>query len=177
MTLPMPLPGPKDNPNRKLDEELRPPLQGVFTFKKADIVSFFEDYAARFRRALADPPEIDVEGSANAFANYFVESSPAGVQGSKNDAELRKMIPHGLEFYREIGTTSMTIAALDILPIDALHWMARVHWDSKYQRKDGSKHEIAFDVVYFMTTLSGASKIFAYVTGDEKKALKEHGLL
>lgn len=143
----------------------------------APIEAFFAAYAARFNAALADPPHDDVEGTAAAFARFFVEASPLGVNGGPNNDAFRAMIPQGNAFYRAIGTKSMAIGGLEIQPIDDLHAMVRVHWDSRYAKPDGAEVAIPFDVVYFVQVLDGAPRIFAYVTGDEQRVLREHGLL
>jgi hypothetical protein len=143
----------------------------------APIEAFFAAYAARFNAALADPPHDDVEGTAAAFARFFVEASPLGVNGGPNNEAFRAMIPQGNAFYRAIGTKSMAIRGLEIQPIDDLHAMVRVHWDSRYARPDGAEVAIPFDVVYFVQVLDGTPRIFAYITGDEQRVLREHGLL
>lgn len=141
------------------------------------ITDFFERYAARFNQGLADPPVEDIEGTAASFAAYFVGASPAGVMGGANDAHLREMLPRGNAFYRSIGTKAMAIAGIDITPIDDLHAMARVHWDSRYVKPNGEAVRIPFDVVYLLQILDGVPRIFAYVAGDEQGALRAHGLL
>ena len=138
---------------------------------------FFADYAERFNRALAEPPVVDVEGTAAAFAGCFVEASPRGVTCGKNDDTFRATIPQGAEFYRSIGTTSMRITSLEVTPLDGYHTMAKVRWDSRYRKKDGREERIEFDVIYLVQTLGDTTKISAYITGDEQKALREKGLL
>lgn len=136
--------------------------------------AFFREYEDRFNQGLAGKP--DVEGTAAAFAESFIESSPVGVNAAKNDAEFRKVIPQGMEFYKSIGTQSMKIKELAVTLIDEFHVMAKVHWDSRYQQQ-GRDISIEFDVVYFLRYFDGVLKIFAYVTGDEQKLLEQHGLV
>ncbi|MBT1710871.1 hypothetical protein KK062_21695 [Fulvivirgaceae bacterium PWU5] len=136
--------------------------------------AFFREYEDRFNRGLAGKP--DVEGTAAAFAESFIESSPVGVNAGKNGAEFRKVIPQGMEFYKSIGTQSMKIKELAVTLIDDFHVMARVHWDSRY-RQQGRDVSIEFDVVYFLRYFDSVLKVFAYVTGDEQKLLEEHGLV
>lgn len=145
------------------------------TFKSLE--KFFSDYGARMNRALSGTPEIDVEATAGAFADCFIAASPRGVSCAKNDAELRAKIPQGYAFYRSIGTKSMNITGVEITPLDDLHAMAKVHWDSHSVRKDGQDVRIEFDVIYLVQTLGGMHRIFGYITGDEQKVLKEHGLI
>lgn len=143
----------------------------------APIEAFFDAYARRFNAALADPPVEDVDATAAAFATYFVEASPVGVLGGANDRRFHAMIPQGNAFYRSIGTKSMAVSRLAITEIDDLHAMVRVFWDSRYQKPDGSEVAIPFQVVYMLQVLDGTPRIFAYVTGDEQRVLREHGLL
>lgn len=133
---------------------------------------FFAAYEQRFNDVLNGKPT-DVEATAGAFADYFVESSPAGVMGGKNDNKFREQIPKGNEFYKSIGTQSMKIGQLEITAIDELHAIAKVHWLSSYKKDI----HIDFDVFYFVTLASGEPKIFAFVTGDEQKVLQEKGLV
>jgi hypothetical protein len=141
------------------------------------IRQFFNEYAARFNRALQDPPVEDVEASAGAFADCFIGASPAGVRCGNNDEQFRTVIPQGNAFYRSIGTRSMQITRLEITPLDDIHAMARVYWDSHYSKKTGEDVQIQFEVIYLLQILAGRPKVFGYITGDEQKLLKEHGLL
>jgi hypothetical protein len=139
--------------------------------------AFFDSYARRFNDALKEPPRVDAKGVVDAFAGYFVEASPAGVQGGRNSLLFRIKVPFGFRFYKKIGTTAMNIAKLSITTLDDLHVMARVRWDSRYTRKDGSDLRIVFENIYLLHMDHGKPKIFAYITGDEQKVLKENGLI
>jgi hypothetical protein len=145
--------------------------------RQQKIREFFSDYEARFNKALLNPPVIDVEGVADAFAPFFVEASPLGVNGGKNDEQFRAVIPQGFLFYKSIGTVSMKIASLEIVPLDGYHTMVKVHWDSRYRKPGGQEERIEFDVIYFLQVLKEKPKIFAYITGDEQKVLREKGLI
>ena len=144
---------------------------------KRKLVPFFRRYAERFQRALDDPSDVDIDGVVASFADYFVESSPAGVHGGKNGLKFKFMIGRGFAHYRKIGTVSMKVAKLEATPLDAIHAMAKVTWDSRYIRpKDGAKVRIVFANLYFIQFRKGVPKIFAYATGDEQALLKKHGL-
>lgn len=138
---------------------------------------FFAAYAARTNAALADPPEVNAEATANAFAGCFIEASPNGIHCGTNNDEFRAAIPKGYEFYRSIGTKSMEIGSLTLTPLDDFHTQAKVHWVAKYQKQDGSQDEIEFDVIYFVQLLGDEPKIFAYITGDEQQVYKDKGLI
>ncbi len=141
------------------------------------IESFFRRYAERFQRSLDDPSDVDTDGVVASFADYFVESSPAGVRGGKNGLAFKFMIGRGFAHYRKIGTVSMKVAKLEVTPLDDAHAMAKVTWDSRYRRrKDGADVRIVFANLYFLAFRKGVPKIFAYITGDEQALLKKHGL-
>jgi hypothetical protein len=141
------------------------------------IEAFFKAYAARMNHALGDHPRDDVEGSVNAFADFFVEASPKGVFGGKNDDEFRAKIPQGNAFYRSLGTQSMTIETLAITPLDKHHVYARVHWKAIYKKQDGSTIPLEFDVIYFLQVLNNTPKIFAYIAGDEQGMYEKNGIV
>lgn len=139
---------------------------------KNKIRAFFDAYEKRFNDAIDGQP-VDADETAGAFADYFVESSPVGVIGGKNDEQFKAQIPKGFEFYKNIGTISMKIGQLDITTLDAFHAMAKVHWVSAYK----GDRQIEFDVYYFLRLLNDTVKVFAYITGDEQQVLKENGLI
>jgi hypothetical protein len=141
------------------------------------INAFFEAYEDRFNVSLT-AGKVDVEGTTKAFAKCFIEASPLGVSCGKNNFIFRWMIPRGYAFYRKIGTQSMKILSKEITPIDAFHSMVKVRWSSHYKRQsDGSPITLDFDVTYFLQHLNEDIKIFAYVTGDERKMLREMELI
>jgi len=143
--------------------------------KKKIIVDFFGEYSQRFNRILKGEV-VSIEETINCFASYFVEASTGGVMGSRNDEEFHKMIPQGYDYYRSIGITQMNIRAIDVTELDTIHAMAKVSWQSVYQKNDRTG-AIDFEVIYFVQTKDAQPKIFAFITGDEQMALREHGLL
>lgn len=140
------------------------------------ISRFFDNYAARFNSALQDEAP-DIEATVNSFGPCFVEASPAGIICSKNDERFKDAIPKGYQFYKSIGTVSMKIGSKTITELDEYHAMVKIHWQSLYQKKEGNREEIGFDVYYFVQVMDQRPKIFAYVTGDEQKLLQEKGLV
>ena len=141
------------------------------------VVRFLAQYEARVNRALGEEPVVDVEGTAGAFTRCFLAASPAGIACNENDQQFRAEIPKGFEFYRSIGTRSMRIASLAITELDEHHCMAKVRWHSNYRRRDATEIQIAFDVIYFLSIPDEEPQIFAYITGDESEALRQHGLI
>lgn len=138
------------------------------------IEQFFEAYERRFAEGLAG--NAVAEDTAKAFADFFVEASPVGISGGKNDQSFRDAVPKGYDFYRSIGITKMEIRQLDITELNELHYMVEVYWESFYE-KDGNPDSVEFSVIYFLQHLNETLKVFAYITGDEQALLKERGLV
>jgi hypothetical protein len=141
------------------------------------ITEFFAAYAKRFNDALSAQGSVDVRGVIKSFAPYFVESSPVGVKGGKNGLLFRWMVPRGFAHYKKIGTRLMQIRSLKVTVLDTFHAMANVGWHSEYRKKSGGDVSIDFEVIYLLRVKDGPPKIFAYITGDEQRALREHGVI
>lgn len=142
----------------------------------AQISDFFSRYENRFMEALAG--KADIEGTAGSFASSFIGANPLGVACGANDEQFRKALLDGYEFYRNIGITSMSVLSEQTSILDDFHAMTKIRWRSEFTRKDSSSGAIEFDNIYFLQSLDGTAwRIFAYITGDEQKALKEHGLV
>jgi hypothetical protein len=139
--------------------------------------TFFGDYENRFNQALNDPTDVDVEATAGAFTECFIEANPNGVACGRNDEEFRAQIPKGYAFYKSIGTRSMKIVSLVATQFDDFHSHVRVHWQALYDKKDGSEESIDFDVIYLIQMRGKEPRIFGYITGDEKNVLREKGLI
>ncbi|RPD39728.1 hypothetical protein [Chitinophaga barathri] len=142
---------------------------------KKKIRSFFAEYERRFNDSLAGNP-LDVDAMVADFAEYVVGSGPTGVMGGKNDESYREMIAKNEDHYRSIGAKYMKVKDVEVTELDDLHAAAKVYWDSGYE-KDGKKITIDFSVIYILTFLHNEIKIFAFISGDEEKVLKEHGLM
>jgi hypothetical protein len=70
----------------------------------------------------------------------------------------------------------MNIAAKEINLIDDFHAMVKVYWRYHYQ-KDNIPGTIDFHSIYFLRAFDNDIRIFAFITGDEQKALMEKGLI
>ena len=136
------------------------------------IRTFFAAYAKRMNDALTDPKALDVAAMRSAFADYFVGADPNGVRGGRNGLMFRLMIPRGVARYRKMGTLAIDIAGLEISRLDDFHAMARVDWVARYR----TGQAIAFTNIYLLQVRDGEAKIFAWITPDEEKALREAGL-
>lgn len=84
--------------------------------KEERIRSFFRAYEQRFNDTLKEPPVVDIQGLVDCFAKFFVAADPNGVRGGRNGLAFRRATPHGFEFYRKIGTRSMGVTGLEIIP-------------------------------------------------------------
>jgi hypothetical protein len=142
---------------------------------KQKVDSFFKAYEQRFAEGLKGVA--DVDGTVASFANCFVQASPTGVSCGKNDSQFREIIPDGYAFYKQIGTQSMKIIYKEVTILDDFHLLCKVHWRSVYMSADKKEEVIDFDVLYFLQHLNSELRIFAYITGDERKILEERGLL
>ncbi len=141
------------------------------------IQQFFEAYEACVNNALGDSPVIDTEAIANSFTDCFLGANPDGVACWKNDQQFREVIPKGYEFYRSIGTKAMRINSLVTTQLDEFHVIAKVNWKSFYTKPDQTELTISFDVIYILQTIGNQPRIFCFITGDEQKAYKDHGLI
>lgn len=144
--------------------------------RKSGLDDFFSRYAENFNAAL-ETGITNADATADYFAACFIEASPLGVNCGKNDAQFKTAIPQGYAFYKKIGITSMEIISKEITILDDFHSMIKINWRSYFTRKNNLKADIGFDVIYFVQNKENEHKIFAYITGDEQKALRENGLI
>lgn len=144
--------------------------------RKKNLEEFFSKYESNFNSSLNGDGSGVAEAVQPFFAKCFVEASPAGVICGQNDNSFVEKIKQGFQFYRGIGSKSMNITSKDITLIDDLHASVKIYWRYTFE-KEGTEGSIDFHNIYFLTTVDGEPKIFAYIAGDEQKALKEHGLI
>ncbi len=139
--------------------------------------ALFQDYSRRSNEALHDPAHADFDALANAFAGHFVGASPAGVMGGAKDGTFPTTLRQGFETYRAMGGTRFEIVHLTVEALDDFNAMVRADWEFDYVRpRDGAKGTIAFRNIYFVNFAGERPAIFAWITPDEKQAIKEHGL-
>jgi hypothetical protein len=144
--------------------------------KKKSIDDFFSTYELNFNKGLSEGITSVSEAIISSFSNCFVESSPAGVMCGTNDDGFLQEIEQGLQFYKKIGSQSMKITSKEITDLDDLHSMAKIGW--RYTAiKDGREVVIDFQNIYMLVIQNNQPKIFAYIAGDEQRALKENGLM
>ena len=139
------------------------------------IGDFFDRYTLLFNRALAG--DADIDGVTSAFAEHFIEASPAGVNAGSNTALFKEAVAGGLSFYRAMGIRSMEIQGKEITFLDDIHVLAKIKWRSSYSHEGAGAGTIEFVVFYLVQDREGEKKIFAYITGDERKALHALGLI
>ena len=140
------------------------------------IEEFFRTYEENFNDALSGNVDNIGEILSGSFSDCFIESSPAGVNCGKNDAQFINVIKQGILFYKTIGSESMHVTDTDITLLDQMHAMCKVSWKYSY-KKDAHQGTIDFFVIYFLRFTGNEVKIFAYIAGDEQKALREAGLV
>jgi hypothetical protein len=142
--------------------------------RKKNIEEFFSAYEAHFNKALSNE-HVTSEEMAQFFEDCFIESSPQGVICGKNDNQFIEKIQSGFEFYKGIGSKSMTIVSKDVTLLDDLHALAKIYWRYSYMKEE-REGTIDFTNYYFVTTRDQV-KIFGYIAGDEQKALADKGLV
>jgi hypothetical protein len=142
---------------------------------EANIEQFFRDYVDAFNRSLEGP--LDLATIRAAFASCFVAAGPTGVSCGQNDESFTEALEQGYAFYRSIGTRRMIFRGVTLTEIDTHHRMARVFYSSEYHRRDGGLVTIDFDVTYLLQLNGATPQIFAYVAGDERAVLRQHGLI
>lgn len=136
---------------------------------------FFNAYAQHMNNSLSN--EMELDPMTMAFSAYFVGASPAGVLGGSNDDKFKHVLAEGIQFYKRIGVRNMNIVSCDVIVLDEYHAMASIAWQCVYEKPSANSGEIRFTVRYLVQQLDKAVKIFAYITGDEQKALREKGLI
>lgn len=138
----------------------------------------FEDYSRRSNEALREPGSAVIEALVEVFAGYFVGASPLGVMGGAKNESFAATVRKGFETYRAIGGTRFEIVGLDVEELDACNVMVRADWEFDYVRpRDGARGTIAFRNIYFVNFAGGQPGIFAWITPDERQAMKDHGLV
>ncbi len=136
---------------------------------------FFDAYEKRFNDAITTD-KVDVDATAHAFADCFVEASPKGIICGKNDEEFKINTKKGYAFYKSVGTQSMKIVKKEINLLNEWHSLVKIYWKTDIIKKDKSEISIEFNVFYLVQILNGQIKIFAYITEDEEKAFKDNQL-
>jgi hypothetical protein len=55
--------------------------------------------------------------------------------------------------------------------------MARVGYRASYEKQDGEKIHLDFEVTYMLAARAESFEIFAFVAGDEMALYRKHGLV
>ena len=132
------------------------------------IKKLFKDYEKAFS-------ELDIERSADFFADTFISAGPNGtITNSK--AEFLKSASQASNFYRSVGQKSAKILSLNKQLITNQYSLVKVHWGVTFE-KSGDK-VIEFDVSYLLQKTETEPKIILFIAHqDEEKAMRELGLL
>ena len=136
-----------------------------------DIYARLNDEA--MRRDLTDEERATLGG---LFAEHVVGSSPQGVV-SAEAARLPDILKDSQANYRRVGGKRFKIASVEISGIDDIHLACTVAWVFDYVNAAGSSGSVRFSNIYYLTFAGGSPKIFAFITPDEGKAMREHGLV
>lgn len=133
---------------------------------------FFHDYAAACNRSL--DASVDDQALMSAFADHFIEASPAGVQPGSNGEGLREALHQRYAFYKQSGARRMSVRDLNVVPIDELHYMVQVSWIADYASPQHGPLGGDFHVTYLLQVLPGKTpKIFASVASGAMAPLKQ----
>ncbi len=137
----------------------------------SDIKQFFARYEESANTF--DPDLI-----TSLFSSSFLSAAPNGVACVHNDAEFRRSIPERQEFFASIGFKSARILNIDETALDAHYTMAKVHWHMVFEKTAGKPREFRFYITYFLFDAgSGAQVVFYISHDDERKVMREAGLL
>lgn len=124
------------------------------------------------RRELLDDERKTLAG---LFAANVVGSSPQGVVAAES-ARLPYILKDAQAEYRKVGGKRFIVRDVRITEIDNIHVQCAVDWRFGYVNAAGRSGEVDFTNLYYLTFASGSPKIFAFITPDEGKAMREHGL-
>jgi hypothetical protein len=143
--------------------------------RRREVEEFFAGYEARVNAALGEPPVVDVEGMAEAYAEHVIEAHPGGVTYFEKE-QFRAAIPQVFERQRSIGSKSMRMVSLEVTPVDDHHWAGKVRWEARYERGHrGCACRVRRDIPRPDGRRTTAD--LRLHRGDEEGFLKEKGLI
>ena len=140
-----------------------------------NVERFFTGYVDAFNRSLGDT--VDTDAIMTHFSPCFVAAGPQGVKCGENDETFVEVLRQGYGFYRQIGLQQMALRAVTTTPIDDDHQLARVGYRASYEKQDGEKIDLDFEVTYMLAARAESFEIFAFVAGDEMALYRKHGLV
>lgn len=136
---------------------------------------FFCRYESFFMKSLYE--EIDSEEILNLYASEFIAATPLGVMTGKNDDDFKQALFAGYEQYRKMGTKKLCVRDVKMTPIDERHCLADAEWTATYEKTDGTRIDIDFQVHYLMQEKDENLRIFGWIAGDEQELLKKSGVI
>ena len=140
-----------------------------------DVAEFFSRYEGLFNRAVNG--EADLEAIKALYTNQFISATPKGIHTGAIDASFEAVMSKGYERYREMGTKSVKVEGIEVHEVDDAHCVARVWWNSIYQKPGENEIHIPFHASYLLQQKHGDLKVFGWITGDEDELLKAKGVL
>jgi hypothetical protein len=141
-----------------------------------DYENLFRNYAAAYERSLG--ATVDSPAIRGFFAEAFIAAGLNGeVKAGANDDGFEAVLQQGYRFYKALGTRRMRVDRIEAHPICEQHDRVRVFYVADYQKKDGSRVSIPFDVVYLLQRRADGPKIFGFIAGDEMALYRRYGLV
>ena len=113
---------------------------------------------------------------AGLFAANVVGSSPQGVVAAQA-AQLPYILEDAQVEYRKVGGRRFIVRDVRVMEIDDVHVQCAVDWNFGYVNAAGQGGDVDFTNLYYLTFASGSPKIFAFITPDEGRTMREHGLV
>ena len=132
------------------------------------IENFFAAYESLFNRILSDENYNNIETIIDLSSSCFIESNPHTVTCGKCD-ELLKRTKENITRYINNGVKNAAIYSKEIIALDDYHAMVKVQWHFS----SANDEIIILNIIYLLRTIQKDIKIFGYISGDERKALKE----
>lgn len=143
---------------------------------ETDHNDFFRRYADAYNRSLGD--RVDTTAIRSFFAETVLALATGGtVNAAANDESMDALLQQMYSFHKAIGTRRMALDHVEVAALAEGHDRVRVFYRAEYQKKDGSRLTIPFDVLYLVQRRDQGPKIFAFVAGDEMALYRQHGLV
>lgn len=133
------------------------------------IRQFFEEYERGIGTA-------DHELLASRYAESFMFASPNGAMPITR-SDFLKILPRREAYFRTVGLTSSSIAALVETELDESYVMVKAHWRLQFERSEGESAVAETSATYILDRRSGVQIVFQLDHQDLMKRVEELGLL
>lgn len=139
-----------------------------------DYRPYFESYVAAYNRALRG--DFQPQRIRAFFSDKFLAATDSGLKFRRNNWYFSWKLKRLYAFYRGIGIQRMSVKSVHVIPIDPKHDMVKVFYEADCENNE-RKFRINFDVTYLLEKCGVQPQIFAYISQDEMKTLKDAGLV